>query len=312
MRITFLGTPAFAVPTLAALAEAGHEIAAVYTRAPQPAGRRGLELTPSPVHTHAEARGLTVRTPKTLRDPDAVADFAALRCNLAVVVGYGLILPPAILAAPAHGCLNLHPSILPRWRGAAPIQRTIIAGDTETAAAIMLMDEGLDTGPLALEDRVPIPPDATAGDMHDALAERGARLMVEALQRVDEGTLICRPQTSEGVVYAPKIEKAEARIDWTRAADRVHDMIRGLSPFPGAFFEVDLGKGVERIKVLRSRLAPGVGEPGVTLDAALTVACGTGAVQCLAVQRAGKPPMEAAAFLRGNGVPAGSSLNAAL
>ena len=308
MRIAFLGTPAFAVPTLAALHAAGHDIAAVYTRAPKPAGRRGLALTPSPVHAFAGAHGLPVRTPKTLRGDDEIAAFAALGARLGVVVGYGMILPPALLAVPPDGFLNLHPSLLPRWRGAAPIQRPIIAGDRETAAAIMKMEEGLDTGPVALEERVPIPPEATAGDMHDVLAERGARLMVDALQRLEEGSLTYRPQAVDGVVYARKIDKAEARIDWSQPAGRVHDLIRGLSPFPGAFVETDFGKGPERLKVLRASLAEGAGPPGTLLDDALTVACGEGAVRLLEVQRAGKPPMAAADFLRGTRLGAGLRL----
>lgn len=306
MRIAFLGTPAFAVPTLAALLEAGHYIAAVYTRPPKPGGRRGLEPTPSPVHAFAEGNGLPVRTPRTLNETVAVQDFVALGARLGVVVGYGLLLPPAILAVPEHGCLNLHPSLLPRWRGAAPIQRPIMAGDTETAAAIMRMEEGLDTGPVALEERVPIPPDATAGDMHESLAAIGARLMVEALRRLDEGTLTFRPQAEDGVVYARKIEKAEARIDWRAPAVEVHNLIRGLSPSPGAFFETDFGKGPERLKVLRASLAAGGGAPGTLLDERLTVACGEGAVRLLQIQRAGKAPMQADAFLRGTKVAPGT------
>ena len=308
MRIAFLGTPAFAVPTLTALHGAGHDIAAVYTRAPKPAGRRGLTLTPSPVHARAESLGLAVRTPKTLRSPDEVARLAALGIKAAVVVGYGLILQPDILAVPAHGCLNLHPSLLPRWRGAAPIQRPILAGDTETAAAVMAMEEGLDTGPVALEERVPIPPDATAGEMHDSLAGIGARLMLDALARLEAGTLTFRPQAEDGVVYARKIDKAEARIDWTLPAARVHDLVRGLSPFPGAHVETDLGKGPERLKVLRTVLAEGVGAPGTLLDDVLTVACGDGAVRIVEVQRAGRAPMSTEAFLRGTRLAAGVRL----
>ncbi len=308
MRIAFLGTPAFAVPTLAALIDAGHDVAAVYTRAPKPGGRRGLTLTPSPVHAFADARNLPVRTPRTLRTADEVDAFAALGHAVAVVVGYGMILPPAILAVPAHGCLNLHPSLLPRWRGAAPIQRPIIAGDTETAAAIMAMEAGLDTGPVCLEERVPIPPDATAGDMHDVLATIGARLMVEALQRLADGTLTFRAQASEGVIYAAKIDKAEARIDWHKPAREVHDLIRGLSPAPGAFFEADLGHGVERVKVLRAHLAPGGGVAGRTIDDALGVACGAGAVRLVEIQRAGQRRLAAGAMLLGTPVPAGTLL----
>ena len=309
MRLVFLGTPSFALPTLASLVEAGHDIAAVYTRAPKPAGRRGLELTPSPVHAFAAAHDLPVRTPASLRDGEAQAGFAALAAEVAVVVGYGLILPRAILDLPRHGCLNLHPSLLPRWRGAAPIQRPIIAGDTETAAAIMQMEEGLDTGPVALEERVPIPSEATAGEMHDLLAAKGARLMVEALEKLVGGTLTSRPQAEGGVVYAGKIDKGEARIGWALPAEQIHNLIRGLSPSPGAFLEADLGRGSERIKVLRARLASSDGAaPGMTLDNSLTIACGSGAVQLLVLQRAGKAPMEAAAFLRGTTIPAGTKV----
>ncbi len=299
MRIAFLGTPAFALPTLDALHAAGHDIAAVYTRAPKPAGRRGLSLTPSPVHARAEALGLPVATPRSLRDAAEAARFAALDLEAAVVVGYGLLLPAPILQAPRHGCFNLHPSLLPRWRGAAPIQRPIIAGDSETAAAIMRMEEGLDTGPVALEQRVPILPEATAGEMHDRLAALGAGLMVEALAQLAAGTLALRPQAEDGVVYAAKIDKAEARIDWSQPARRVHDLIRGLSPFPGAFVETDLGKGLERLKILRAMLADGSGAPGTVLDDRLTIACAEGAVRVLEVQRAGKAPMSAEAFLNG-------------
>ena len=306
MRIAFLGTPDFAVPTLIALGEAGHDIAAVYTRAPKPAGRRGLTVTRTPIHGVAEQLGLPVRTPRTVREDAEVAAFAALEIELAVVVGYGLLLPPSILAVPRHGCLNLHPSLLPRWRGAAPIQRPIMAGDTETAAAIMRMEAGLDTGPIVLEERVPIPPDATAGDMQDTLATIGARLMVDALAEIGAGDSTLRPQSEEGVLYATKIDKAEARIDWSLPARRVHDLIRGLSPAPGAFFEADIGKGGERIKVLRASLASGSGAPGTTLDDALTVACGDGAVRLVTIQRAGGAPMAADAFLRGTSVPAGA------
>ena len=311
MRIAFFGTPAFAVPTLAALIEAGHDVAAVYTRAPKPAGRRGLVLTPSPIQAFADAHGLPVRTPRTLRTPDEADALAALGVAIGIVVGYGMILPPAILAVPAHGYLNLHPSLLPRWRGAAPIQRPIMAGDSETAAAIMRMEEGLDTGAVCLAERVPIPHDATAGDMHDVLAGVGARLMAEALERLEDGSLTFRPQALEGVLYAAKIDKAEARIDWGRPAREVHDLIRGLSPAPGAFFEADLGHGVERIKVLRSRLAPdtgAMGAPGRTIDDALGVACGEGAVRLVEIQRAGQRRMEAGAVLLGMPVPAGTTL----
>ncbi len=308
MRLAFLGTPAFALPTLAAILDAGHDVAAVYTRAPKPAGRRGLTLTPSPVHALAEARGVPVRTPKSLRDPDEQAAFGALDLDVAVVVGYGVILPAPILTAPRAGCLNLHPSLLPRWRGAAPIQRPIMAGDTETAAAIMAMEEGLDTGPVVLERRVPIPADATAGDMQHTLAALGATLMVEALRRIGAGTLAPRVQAAEGVVYAAKIDKAEARVDWSRPAREVHDLIRGLSPSPGAWTEADLGKGPQRIKLLRSTLVEAHGSPGVALDDRLAIGCGSGAVKLVEVQAAGSKAMTADTFLAGTRVLPGTQL----
>ena len=303
-----MGTPAFAVPTLEALVAAGHEVAAVYTRAPKPAGRRGLDLTPSPVHAAAAKRGLPVLTPATLRNLEAAEAVAWHGAALGIVVGFGMLLPPAVLAALPHGFLNLHPSLLPRWRGAAPIQRPIMAGDAETAAAIMRMEEGLDTGPVALQRRLPIPPDATAGTMHDTLADVGAALMVDAVARVEAGTLTLTPQSEEGVVYAAKIGKTEARLDWREPAVALHNKVRGLSPFPGAFFEMDLGRGPERIKVLRSQPEPGAGQEGVVLDDALAIACGSGALRLLEVQRAGKAPMPAAVFLRGTPVPAGTAL----
>ena len=303
-----MGTPDFAVPTLAALVGAGHEIAAVYTRVPKPAGRRGLDLTPTPVGRFASAHALPVLTPASVRGEAAADAFAALGARLAVVVGFGLILPPAILRAVSLGCLNLHPSALPRWRGAAPIQRPIMAGDAETAVAIMRMEEGLDTGPVALAERLPIPPEATAGEMHDALARVGARLMVEAVRLAGDDALSFVPQAEEGVTYAAKIDKAEARLDWSEPAARLHNKVRGLSPFPGAFFEADLGRGPERVKVLRARRVAGTGAPGQILDDAPSIACGEGALQLTQVQRAGKGPMEAAAFLRGTPLRAGRML----
>ncbi len=308
MRLVFMGTPAFAVPTLAALVAAGHEVAAVYTRAPKPAGRRGLDLTPSPVQRFADSMGLSVLTPATLRTEAAAATLAAHGATLGIVVGYGMLLPPAALAAMPRGCLNLHPSLLPRWRGAAPIQRPIMAGDAKTAVAVMQMDEGLDTGPVALTRRLPIPPDATAGDMHDVLAEAGAALMAEAVALAAVGTLTLTPQGSEGITHAAKIDKAEARLDWREPAETLHNKVRGLSPNPGAFFEADFGRGPERVKVLRSRWAEGTGAPGTVLDALLTIACGAGALRLLEVQRAGRPPMSADIFLRGTPLPAGSIL----
>jgi methionyl-tRNA formyltransferase len=308
MRVVFMGTPDFSVPVLDALVAAGHEIAAVYTRAPKPAGRRGLELTPSPVHARAAALGFEVRTPKSLRPEDAAADFAALDADIAVVVAYGLILPKAVLDAPRRGCLNIHASLLPRWRGAAPIQRAIMAGDAETGVMIMQMEEGLDTGPVGATATTPIGRDETASELHDRLSAMGARLIVDALADLAAGRLAFVAQDEAGVVYAHKIEKTESRIDWTLPAQTLHDRIRGLSPFPGAWCEIDLGRGAERVKILRTALATGAGAPGTALDDALTIACGEGALRLVEVQRAGKGPMRAVDFLRGVTLPAGTRL----
>ena len=307
LRIAFMGTPDFAVPTLAAILAAGHEVVAVYTRAPRPAGR-GMEERKSPVHTYADQEGLPVLTPRSLREKAQQQAFAAHRPDVGVVVAYGLILPRPVLEAPRSGCLNLHASALPRWRGAAPIARAIMAGDAATAATIMRMDEGLDTGPVCLAEPVAIGPDMTAGELHDELAERGAALMVQALAETQRGTLVCTPQTEAGVTYAAKIDKGETVIDFSRSASEVHNHVRGLSPFPGAWFTV--GDRPERIKVLRSRLAHGSGPPGTALDAAPTVACGEGAVQLVELQRAGKRPMAAAEFLRGFPLRPGMRLGA--
>jgi len=299
MRVVFMGTPDFAVPTLAQLAEDGHEIAAVYTRAPAKAGR-GMGLRASPVHVLAEKLGVPVLTPATLRTPEAPETFAAHRADVAVVVAYGMLLPQAILDVPKHGCLNLHGSLLPRWRGAAPIQRAVMAGDAESGVGVMRMEAGLDTGPVALEARVPILPGMTAGELHDALMPVGADLMARALGLLDQGALIFTPQPDEGVVYAHKITNNEARIDWSRPAPEVANHINGLSPFPGAFVEVDLGKGSERVKVLRAVAKDGSGAAGTLLDAEGTVACGTGAVQLLELRRAGKGGSASGAdFVRG-------------
>jgi methionyl-tRNA formyltransferase len=306
MRIVFMGTPDFAVPTLTEIVARGHDVAAVYTRAPAPAGRRGLDLTPSPVHRIAEGFGIPVRTPRSLRSEEELAAFQDLAPEVAVVVAYGMILPQAILDVPELGCLNLHGSLLPRWRGAAPIQRAIMAGDRETGVAVMRMEAGLDTGPVGLVERLPIGPDMTAGDLHDRMMLVGADLMARALAALERGALAFTPQKAEGVAYAAKIEKAETRIDWTRPAREVHDRIRGLSPFPGAWFP--LGADEARVKVLRSTLADGAGEPGTVLDDALMIACGAGAVRLLEVQKAGKQPAGAAAFLSGNKVPPGTRL----
>jgi methionyl-tRNA formyltransferase len=308
LRLVFMGTPDFAVPTLAGIAGRGHDVAAVYTRAPQPAGR-GMEMRPSPVEREACNLGLPVLTPKTLRIPESQEEFRSHRADVAVVVAYGLILPKPVLDAPRLGCFNLHASALPRWRGAAPINRAIMAGDAWTGVVVMRMEEGLDTGPMAMTARVAIGPDMTAGELHDELAQVGADLMVEALDALERGALLLTPQPDEGVTYAAKIDKNETRIDWTRPWQTVHDHCRGLSPFPGAWFELpDGGKQPVRIKVLRTTQGDGTGLPGTVLDDRLTVACGAGAVRILDLQRAGRQPMKAQEFLRGTPLAAGTRL----
>ncbi len=304
MRLVFMGTPDFSAPVLSELVGHGHEIAAVFTRGPKPAGRRGMELTKTPVHQLAEGFNFPVYTPKTFRDPETIAAFHNLEPEAAIVVAYGLILPPDALAIPPAGCLNLHASLLPRWRGAAPIQRAVMAGDAETGVMVMRMEEGLDTGPVAMAERISIGPDETSGELHDRLKSVGADLMARAVAALGKDALTFREQAAEGVTYAAKIEKAEARIDWARPPAEVHDRIRGLSPFPGAWFDL----GGERVKVLRSTLADGAGAPGQLLDERLTVACGEGAVRLLEVQRAGKGPVSAAAFLNGARLAPGTLL----
>jgi len=308
LRLVFMGTPDFAVPTLSELVGQGHEIAAVYTRAPKAAGRRGMDLTKTPVHRFAESLNLPVYTPRTLRDPETLEAFAAHEADAAVVVAYGLLLPKAALDAPRLGCLNLHASLLPRWRGAAPIQRAVMAGDTETGVMVMRMEEGLDTGPVAAAERVAIGPDETAGELHDRLRALGADLMGRAISALERGGLTFRPQGQDGVAYAAKIDKAEARIDWGRPAAIVHNQIRGLSPFPGAWFELVGPRGPERVKVLRSTRAEGGGAPGELIDDRLTVACGEGAVRLCLLQRAGKAPVDAGAFLNGARLDPGARL----
>jgi methionyl-tRNA formyltransferase len=305
LRVVFMGTPDFAVPTLSEILGQGHEVVAVYSRAPKPAGR-GMDEQKTPVHRLADRFGIPVFTPRTLREEQARADFASLGADVAVVVAYGLILPKPVLDAPALGCVNLHGSLLPRWRGAAPIQRAIMAGDAETGVMVMRMDEGLDTGPVAMVEKIVIGPDMTAQDLHDRMATLGADLMVRALAALDRGSLSFVPQADEGVTYAAKIEKAEARIDWSRPASEIHNKVRGLSPFPGAWFEADLGKGPERVKVLRTTLAAGTGAPGTLIDNDLTVACGEGAVRLVEVQRAGAKAMKAIDFLNGAKVGPGA------
>lgn len=301
MRIAFMGTPDFSVPAFDALREAGHEIACVYTQPPRPAGR-GQKERKSPVQLAAEAAGIEVRTPASLKDADAQAAFAALDLEAAVVVAYGLILPAPILDAPRRGCINIHASLLPRWRGAAPIQRALLAGDGETGVTIMQMDEGLDTGPVLLRESVEITEDMNAGELHDALAELGGRLIVDALAGLEDGSVKPSPQIEDGVTYAHKLERGEERIDWSRDAAEVARHVRGFAPWPGAWFEYD----GDRIKVLAAEVTDGSGAPGEVLDDDLTVACGSGALRLLRVQRAGRAAMDAEAYLRGQAVPKGA------
>jgi methionyl-tRNA formyltransferase len=307
LRLIFMGTPDFAVPTLAEIVGHGHDVAAVYTRAAKPAGR-GMEPKPTPVEREARSLGLSVHTPATLRTPEAVAAFKAHRADAAVVVAYGLILPKPVLEAVPLGCFNLHASLLPRWRGAAPINRAIMAGDRETGVMVMKMEEGLDTGPIAMAERVPVPPDMTAGQIHDALARLGADLMVRALAALERSSLTFTPQPADGVTYASKLTNDETRIDWSRPAQAVHDHIRGLSPFPGAWCELAIDGKPTRLKVLRTTIVAGSGAPGTLIDDALTVACGEGAVRILELQRAGRQAMRADDFLRGQPLPRGTKL----
>ncbi len=292
MRVIFMGTPDFSVPVLDALIAAGHEIACVYCQPPRPAGR-GKKDRPTPVHARAEAIGLMVRHPVSLRTPEALADFAALEADIAVVVAFGLILPQAVLDAPAKGCLNIHASLLPRWRGAAPIHRAIMAGDAETGVCIMQMEAGLDTGPVLLRELTKIGKTETTGGLHDRLSDMGAGLIVKALEKLEDLEPVVQPE--DGVTYAAKIDKAEAQIDWSKPAIDVDRQIRGLSPFPGAWTMVQ----GERLKALASRVVDGQGKPGVVLDDRLCVACGTGAVQITRAQRAGKGAQDAQDLLRG-------------
>jgi methionyl-tRNA formyltransferase len=301
MRLIFMGTPDFAVPTLVELAARGHDIAAVYTRTPKAAGR-GMDVQRTPVEQEARRLALAVHTPKTLKDEEAQAAFRAHDADAAVVVAYGLILPKFVLEAPRLGCFNIHASLLPRWRGAAPINRAIMAGDTESGVTIMKMNEGLDTGAIAMADPMLIRADMTAGDLHDALSRLGADLMLRALAAAERGSLTLTPQPDNGTTYAEKISKNETRIDWSKPWKQVHDHIRGLSPFPGAWFEID---GV-RIKALRSTKGEGSGVAGTALDGKLTIACGAGAVRLTQVQRAGKQPMSTEEFLRGTLVKSGA------
>lgn len=308
MRIVFMGSPDFAIPTLEALHGAGHEIVAVYSQPPRPAGR-GKKPRRTPVHALAEKLGIPVFTPRSLKSPQEQERFAALNADAAVVVAYGLILPPAVLDAPRHGCFNLHASLLPRWRGAAPIHRAVMAADERTGVCVMRMDAGLDTGNVCACEEVEIAPEITTGELHDILAARGARLMARSMERLErEGRLDCRPQPQDGVTYADKISKDEARIDFGRPARQVLAQIHGLSPWPGAWVELPGRGGPLRLKILKAEMVEGAGMPGEVLDGDLTVACAEGAVRPLVVQRAGKAPMERAAFLRGTPVPPGTVL----
>lgn len=309
LRIVYMGTPDFAVPALAALLEAGHTVVAVYSQPPRPAGR-GHKVQLSPVHAFAEARGLPVFTPKSLRKAEEQAVFAAHQADVAVVAAYGLILPKAILEAPRLGCVNIHGSLLPRWRGAAPIQRSLLAGDAATGIAIMQMDEGLDTGAVLSMEETPIGPADTASTLHDRLAAMGARMVVEAVAGLEAGSLIARPQPEEGVTYAAKLSRDDGRLDWTQTAAHIDRQVRALTPWPGCWFDMPADLGGERIKVLAAGLVSGSGPsaPGVVLDGELTVACGEGALRLTSVQRPGKAAVSGGDFLRGQRLSPGVSL----
>jgi methionyl-tRNA formyltransferase len=303
MRLAFFGTPDFAVPALEALVAAGHDIACVYTQPPRAAGRGGKQRR-SPVHDVAERLDLAVRTPATLKDKQAQTDFAALDLDAAVVVAYGLILPKPILEAPRLGCINIHASLLPRWRGAAPIQRAILAGDKESGVTIMMMDEGLDTGPELLKEAVPIVPSTTGETLHDQLSALGARLIVEALDGLSSDRLKPTPQAEDGATYAAKLTREEGRLDWTRPAVELERQVRAFSPWPGAWFEHD----GNRLKVIAAEVVPGSGAPGSVLDDQLTVACAEEALRLSTVQRQGRAPVDAAALLRGYPIALGTVL----
>ena len=310
LRIIFMGTPEFSVPTLMEIIGQGHDVVACYSQPPRPAGR-GMELKKSPVHEAAETVGIPVYTPQSLKDAAEQQAFAELDADVAVVVAYGLLLPKAILDAPREGCLNLHASLLPRWRGAAPINRAIMAGDAETAVQVMRMEEGLDTGPVCMSETVAIDPHMTAGDLLDRLSALGGDLMVRALAALSRGALTEMPQSAEGVTYASKLSKSETRIDWTGDAKSVHDHIRGLSPFPGAWCEITVGGKSERLKVLKSAAVADISAVAgevVSVEGAPVIACGSGAVRLVQVQRAGKKPMAAAEFLRGAQLKPGDKL----
>ena len=308
LRLVFMGTPDFAVPTLVELAGAGHAIEAVYTRAPKPKGR-GMDLQDTPVAREAKRLGIPVLTPLTLRTPEAQAEFSAHDADAAVVVAYGLLLPKSVLDAVPLGCFNLHASLLPRWRGAAPIHRALMAGDAVTGVMAMKMEEGLDTGPVGGVERIAIGPDVTTGELDNKLSRIGADLMLRTIGALERGALKLTSQPSDGVTYASKIDKNESRIDWSKSWNEVHNHSRGLSPFPGAWFELQGEGGPVRVKVLRTTKGEGKGPPGTLLDDKLTVACGEGAIRILELQRAGKQPMKADEFLRGSPLRAGISLS---
>jgi methionyl-tRNA formyltransferase len=308
LRIIFMGTPEFSVPTLRLLVDAGHTILAVYTQPPRPGGRRGLDLEKAPVHHAAELLGIPVFTPVNFKDQVERERFKSHKADVAVVVAYGLLLPEAILNGTRYGCYNGHASLLPRWRGAAPIQRAIMAGDEKTGMMVMKMDKGLDTGPIALINEVDIGANMTGGELHDKLMHVGAKAMAQAMVKLEMGDLPLTPQPTDGVLYAAKIDKAETRIDFGRDGASVHNNIRGLAPFPGAWFEMEIGGKPERVKVLGAELAHGSGTAGELLTDDLVVACGSGSVRLTKLQKAGGKPLAAADFLRGTPLPAGTRL----
>ncbi len=307
MRLAFMGSPDFSVSALRAILDTGHEVVCVYSQPPRRAGRGKVER-PTPVHAFAIERGIEVRTPKSLKTEEEQANFRALEIDVAVVVAYGLILPQAVLDAPRLGCLNVHASALPRWRGAAPIQRAIMAGDRQTGVDVMQMEAGLDTGPVMLSMRTDIEPDDTAETLHDRLADMGAKAIVEALAQLEQGTAGFTPQAQTGVTYAHKLTNDETRIDWSQSAQNVRNHIHGLSPFPGAWFELETAKGPVRVKVLEVSDSSGEGQAGEVLDDQLKIACGSGAIRLVRLQRAGKGVMDAGEFLRGNPLVSGTVL----
>ena len=307
MRVVFMGAPGFAVPTLRIIINSGHSVVAAYTRAPKPGGRRGLEIRKTPIHEAAEALGVPVYTPHTLRTEEAQEIFRSHAADVGLVIAYGLLLPPSILALPKFGCLNLHASLLPRWRGAAPIQRAIMAGDPETGVELMRMEAGLDTGPVALREVVPIRPEDTAGDLTTCLAKIAAGLAVRGLNALETGNLVFNEQPSAGACYANKIDKSEAEIDWTRCAEAVRNHIHGLSPTPGAFSNLAIRGVMERVKILRAEIAAGAGAPGAILDETMTVACDKAAIRILEAQRAGRTALSGAEFMRRESVPIGAA-----